>query len=135
MSDDQIIETTVLWHELLQNLMQLQNEVSYVIECLGEDFRAEAVRGMVDAYECLQRTVIPVEWREQVNQLLDNAAAPINGRDLVTALRILYRLRRRLANQTASLMAEKLPYSEKLYPLLWEGGDDGEVGFKRVPQG
>ena len=38
----------------IMSLLQMQNEVSYVIECLSEDYRAEAIRGMNDAYECLK---------------------------------------------------------------------------------
>lgn len=100
----------------LCNLLQMQNEVSYVIECLGEDHRAEAVRGMKDAYDCQETHPLPRCWAEQIKTMLDEAVPPLNSRDLALCSRKLYRLRRRLANQVALLVNQKSPYAEQLYP-------------------
>lgn len=109
----------------IMSLVQMQNEVSYVIECLSEDFRAEAVRGMKDAYECLDTHRLPKSCVEQIEAMLDEAVAPLNGRDLVQCSRKMYRLRRRLANQLAYMLHMKSPYSEQLYPLF--GRDESDV--------
>lgn len=102
----------------IANLLQMQNEVSYVIECLSEDFRAEAARGMEDAYSCLKKYPLPSSWAEQVKAMLDDAVPPLNERDLVLCARKLYGLRRRLANQVAGLLGAKSPYTEEYYPLF-----------------
>jgi hypothetical protein len=109
----------------IENLLQMQNEVSYVIECLSEDFRAEAVRGMRDVYECLSERRLPKSCVEEIETMLDEAVAPLNGRDLVQCSRKMYRLRRRLANQVAYMLRMKSPYSEQLYPLF--GRDESDV--------
>lgn len=109
----------------IMNLLQMQNEVSYVIECLSEDYRAEAARGMKDAYDCLEKHCLPQSCVEQIEAMLDEAVPPLNSRDLVLCSRKLYRLRRRLANQVAYLLSQKSPYSEKLYPLF--GRDESDV--------
>ena len=102
----------------IENLLQIQNEVSYVIECLAEDCRAEAARGMKDAYNCLEKHCLPRSCVEEIETMLDEAVAPLNGRDLVQCSRKMYRLRRRLANQVAYMLRVKYPYSEQLYPLF-----------------
>lgn len=102
----------------IASLLQMQNEVSYVIECLSEDYRAEAIRGMNDAYECLNTHPLPQGCAEQIKAMLDEAVPPLNSRELVLCSRKLYRLRRRLANQVAYMLRMKYPYSEQLYPLF-----------------
>jgi hypothetical protein len=109
----------------LENLLQMQNEGSYVIECLSEDFRAEAVRGMNDAYDCLTKHPLPRVGAEQVKAMLDDAVPALRNRDLVLCSRKLYRLRRRLANQVAYMLRMKSPYSEQLYPLF--GRDESDA--------
>jgi hypothetical protein len=135
MSEDTLVENTMPSQTSLEALFQMQNEVSYVIECLSEDFRAEGIRGLHDAYDYLEKCPLPMAWCEQIKRHLDEAVAPLNGRDLVTASRILYGLRRRLANEIAALMDRKLPYALVYYPLLSSGQEVGEVGFKRMPEG
>lgn len=103
---------------LLDGLLQMQNEVAYVIECLSEDYRAEAGRGMKDAFACLEKHPLPESWAEQIEAMLDEAVPPLNTRNLVLCSRKLYGLRRRLANQVAYLLRAKSPYSEQLYPLF-----------------
>lgn len=107
---------------LLDGLLQMGNEVSYVIECLSEDCRAEAGRGMKDAFDCLEKHPLPESWAEQIEAMLDEAVPPLNTRNLVLCSRKLYRLRRRLANQVACLLRVKSPYSEQLYPLFGKEG-------------
>lgn len=102
----------------LDGLLQMENEVSYVIESLSEDYRAEAGRGMQDAFDCLEKHPLPESWAEQIQGMLEEAVPPLNSRDLVMCSRKLYRLRRRLANQVACLLRVKSPYSEQLYPLF-----------------
>jgi hypothetical protein len=123
-----------IMHILLYGILQMENDVSYIIECLSEDCRAEAIRGFHDACDCLDKFPYPTDWREKMKRHLDEAIPPLNGRDLISASRMMYRLRRRLANQAAWLMDEALPYSEKLYPLLLSEQEEGEVGFKRAPE-
>lgn len=60
----------------IENLLQIQNEVSYVIECLAEGCRAEAARGMKDAYNCLEKHCLPRSCVEQIETMLDEAVAP-----------------------------------------------------------
>ena len=110
---------------LIVNLLQMENEVSYVIECLSEDFRGEAVRGMQDAYDCLQKHPLPQSCAEQVKQMLDEVMAPLKSRDLVLCSRKLYGLRGRLANQAAYLLRSKSPYERELYPLF--GREDSDA--------
>lgn len=109
----------------IMSLLQMQNEVSYVIECLSEDYRAEAIRGMNDAYECLKTHPLPQGCAEQIKAMLDEAVPPLNSRELVLCSRKLYRLRRRLANQLAYLLRMKSPYAEELYPLF--GRDESDA--------
>lgn len=65
----------------LDGLLQMENEVSYVIECLSEDCRAEAGRGMKDAFDCLEKHPLPESWVEQIEAMLDEAVPPLNTRN------------------------------------------------------
>ncbi|MDF1822242.1 MAG: hypothetical protein P1U64_11740 [Alcanivoracaceae bacterium] len=99
-------------------LIQIQNEVTYVIECLVEDYRAEARRGMKDAYDCLRQSTLPESWQARIEEMLDAAVPPLNSRHLVSCARKLSALRRVLANEVAWFNQVKLPYSDELYPAL-----------------
>lgn len=102
----------------LAALLELENEVMYVIEALSEDYRGEASRGMKDAFECVKKLDLPENWIDQMIDMLNEAVDPINQRDLVTCSRKLQNLRRRLANEAALMLGQKNPYAYCYYPTF-----------------
>lgn len=104
--------------QCLVALLELENEVMYVIEALSEDCRGEAGRGMRDAFDCIRKLDLPEDWLDQMIDHLNEAVDPINQRDLVTCSRKLQRLRRRLANEAALILGQKNPYAYCYYPTF-----------------
>src|SRR5690606_10485868 len=102
----------------LAALLELENEVMYVIEALSEDYRSEAGRGLKDAFECLKKLDLPEEWIDQMVNMLNEAVGPINQRDLVTCSRKLQNLRRRLTNEAALILGQRNPYAYCYYPTF-----------------
>ena len=120
--------------QYLARLTELQNEVAYVIECLAEDFRGEATKGMLDVYQALEKAAFPESPDVQIRKVLDEAADSIRGRDLILAGRKLQTVRRRLANEVALLLGEKNPYAYCYYPLLSSDSEEPKQGFVRLPE-
>jgi len=114
------------------SLIELQNEVTYVIECLGEDFRGEASRGMADVFSCLDRCTFPEVADEQIRNVLGEAVDAINARELILCGRKMQTVRRRLANEVASILGEKNPYAYCYYPLLSSEAEERKKGFIRL---
>ncbi|MDF1629112.1 MAG: hypothetical protein P1U78_04870 [Alcanivoracaceae bacterium] len=120
--------------QYLARLNKLQNEVVYVIECLDEDFRGEASRGLVDVYEALEKAAFPESADQQIRKVLEEAVEAINARDLILCNRRLQRIRRRLANEIAVLLGEKNPYAYCYYPLLSSDAEEPKQGFVRLSE-
>ena len=120
--------------QYLASLIELQNEVVYVIECLAEDFRGEATSGMLDAYKALEKAAFPEKPDQQIRKVLDEAADAIRGRDLILGGRKLQTVRRRLANEVALLLGEKNPYAYCYYPLLSSDAEEPKRGFVRLSE-
>ena len=120
--------------QYLARLIELQNEVVYVIECLGEDCRGEASRGLVDVYEALAKAALPEIPGQQIQKALDEAADAIRGRDLILGGRKLQTVRRRLANEVALLLGEKNPYAYCYYPLLSSDDEEPKQGSIPLPE-
>lgn len=120
--------------QYLAKLTELQNEVVYVIECLGEDFRGEATSGMLDVYQALEKAAFPEIPYQQIRKVLDEAADAIRGRDLILGGRKLQTVRRRLANEVALLLGEKNPYAYCYYPLLSSDSEEPKQGFVRLSE-
>lgn len=118
----------------LRSLIELQNEVVYVIECLAEDFRGEATSGMLDAYKALEKAAFPEKPDQQIRKVLDEAADAIRGRNLILGGRKLQTVRRRLANEVALLLGEKNPYAYCYYPLLSSDAEEPKRGFVRLSE-
>lgn len=120
--------------QYLARLIELQNEVVYVIECLAEDFRGEATSGMLDVYQALEKAAFPEKPDQQIRKVLDEAADAIRGRDLILGGRKLQTVRRRLANEVALLLGEKNPYAYCYYPLLSSDSEESKQGFVRLSE-
>jgi hypothetical protein len=120
--------------QYLARLTELQNEVVYVIECLGEDFRGEASSGMLDVYKALEKAAFEEIPCQQIRKILDEAADAIRVRDLILGGRKLQTVRRRLANEVAMLLGEKNPYAYCYYPLLSSDAEEQKQGFVRLSE-
>jgi|SRR5690554_6386445 len=134
MTDQNTTASTDEFIRYLRSLIELQNEVVYVIECLGEDFRGEATSGMLDVYQALEKAAFPEIPYQQIRKVLDEAADAIRGRDLILGGRKLQTVRRRLANEVALLLGEKNPYAYCYYPLLSSDAEEPKRGFVRLSE-
>ena len=105
-----------------RGLMRLINEVSYIQECIAEDFVAEARRSFPDAFECLESASLPESMQTRINKMLSDAASRIGRaeRDVPASQRFLQTLRRRLANQLGLTLNQPTPYSLDYYPVFVE---------------
>ena len=110
---------------LIGLLVRLQDDLSYMGECISDDLTGEAKHAMFRTLAFVDATTFPLYIKTPVIQGLADIDHVLRGnRDLVLCRRRIQDLRRRLANEVALRAGLALPYSAQLYPTFTDKGSN-----------
>lgn len=105
----------------LCGLVCVQNEISYIIECLARDYTGEARNSFSDVDKALGKSCLPEGCIAAISKNMELAQEALShggGRNAPECARLLETARRRIANEIAIELGMEVPYSQEYYPSL-----------------